>query len=97
MAQPILDQAKARLAEIEAQTKALADEAAVLRRMIAAAEGSPAPVREVPVPTILPPGVVFPNRHPDPITPWIVGAPNHGGMCACPQCVPPVRCAIGGN
>lgn len=37
------------------------------------------------VPQIVP--LTYPSTPYDPITPWI-GTPPHGGMCACPRCVP---------
>jgi hypothetical protein len=71
MANSILEQAKQRLAEIE-------EEAAVLRRMIDAAEKgtvqvTPAPAPQpVTIPYPPAPGVL-PWPQPDPMTPWIVG------------------------
>lgn len=98
MANSILEQAKHRLTEIEREAAALNEEAAVLRRMIAAAErtveGAPAPAPHVvPMPYPVPMPGILPWPQPDPLIPWIVGPKiGHGGLCACPQCVSPVYC-----
>ena len=97
MANSILEQAKQRVAEIERETAALNEEAAVLRRMIDAAENgvvqvAPAPAPQIaplPYPVPMPGGWPWPQ--PDPLTPWIVGPTvDHGGMCACSRCCPTI-------
>lgn len=86
---PILDAARARLAEIERQATDLAEEASTLRRMIAAGEDraapvpsvAPAPPVYVPVPYPVPQSPVYPWWFsPDPFNPWVVGPyPYIGG------------------
>lgn len=96
-ARDIIEQAKMRLAEIE-------EEAAVLRRMIAAAEKGTVQVTPAPAPHPNPDALPFPfaapwlppwpPEQPVPIVPRIVW-PNHGGMCACPSCCPTVMLTNG--
>lgn len=83
MANDILEQAKKRLAEVE-------EEAATLRRMIAAAEKGTVQVApaHAPAPSYPPLPFVVPITPPPTI--WITAPPkpDHGGACACPWCVP---------
>jgi len=102
MPNPILDAARARLTAIAAERSALDREERELRAMVTAAEGAaheapPTPVLPLWPPTINPspslPWSPF-MPAPNPLVPWVVKA-DHGGACACPQCVPRVTCGEG--
>ncbi len=96
MPNPILEQARARLTAIAAERAALDKEERELRAMVAAAEGAvaaplaPWPTINPSLPLPCPPFVPAP----DPFIPWIVKG-DHGGMCACPACVPRITCGDG--
>ena len=91
MPNPILDAARARLTAIAAERSALDREERELRAMVTAAEGAAHEAPTAPVLPLWPPTI---NPSPSPITPWVVKA-DHGGACACPQCVPRVTCGEG--
>ena len=94
-----VERLKERRAQIARERVALDEEDAGLARMIDAAEKGTVQVAPVPAPQVVPapypvptPGV-WPWPQLDPLTPWIVGPKiDHGGLCACPQCVSPVYC-----
>jgi len=98
MPNPILDAARARLTAIAAERSALDREERELRAMVAAAEGASA--QPAPMPAVAPFPVTVPGAWPpfapapNPLVPWVVKA-DHGGACACPQCVPRVTCGEG--
>lgn len=86
-ARDIIEQAKVRLAEIE-------EEAAVLRRMINAAEKGTVQVTPAPFPSAAPWLPPWPPEQLVPIVP-LIARTNHGSTCACPSCCPTVMLTNG--
>jgi hypothetical protein len=82
------------LADLRAARDHHAQEAERLSKAIEALEGKPVEAQPIPVtPTVLP--YPMPSTPawpaPNPIWPWHVRQ-DHGGMCACPECVPNITC-----
>ncbi len=101
MVNKILNDARERLAKISEERSALDQEERELRAMVAAAEGASAAPSQPIVPCArlprLPPLRIEPTIAPwmpDPIGPWRL-ITDHGGLCACPTCCPPVICGDG--